>query len=246
MEILEAQQQFETLAVNRKYHESMKLIDELVTTGNKPETIMTDVIARSLANLQSFDESPEASGYSSLTLLAIAKICSDALAKVEGQIDKKADSKGKVVFGTPVNEHHSIGKTIVVAILKSSGYEVVDIGVNQPATAFVKAAEENNANFILVSTFLLQSAFKIAEIAKLLKSSPVAEKTKLIAGGPPFNFHLGLADKLGIDGSAVDAFDTVRVLDEFQGYRSAYEDKMSGKGRFKWLKGRVFKFGRRK
>ena len=83
----------------------------------------------------------------------------------------------------------------------------------------------NNADYILISAFLLPSAFRCKEVANRMKTQKLTGKIKLVVGGPPFKFHLGLAQKIGADGMGVDAFDAIRVLNQLSGYDTLTPEK---------------------
>ncbi|MFW9993630.1 MAG: B12-binding domain-containing protein [Candidatus Odinarchaeota archaeon] len=240
------QEQFFNLTTSRKYHDALALVDRILESGVDQKAIIIDVIANTLQKLQSFDEDPNSSGYSSLTLLAIARICDDSLKKILARAPVDQKYHGTVVIGTPLNEFHSLGKTIVAAFLRFYNWKVYDIGLNVKTDVFIAKAEELEADYILVSTFLLPSALKCAEIASALKTSRLAGRMKLMVGGPPFNFHLGLAEKLGCDATAVDAFDTVRVLNQIHGIETETARKMERTKRFQLFKKRVFNVMKRR
>jgi methanogenic corrinoid protein MtbC1 len=234
------QSQFQELTIQRKYKPALAMVDDFITSGLEPQMIMTEVIAKTLQSLQTFDESPEASGYSSLTLLAIAKICDDAIQKLSPLLDTETIYKGTVVICTPLNDFHALGKTIVSAILRSSNWRVIDLGLSVETQAIIDAALQNSANYILISAFLLPSAFRCKEVADRLKAQKLTDRVKLIVGGPPFKFHLGLAQKIGADGMGVDAFDAIRVLNQMSGYDTMTPEKRAKTGRFRQFARRIF------
>jgi 5-methyltetrahydrofolate--homocysteine methyltransferase len=234
------QTKFHSLTIQRKYKPAIAYVDEMVAAGLNPQQIITEVVAKTLQQLQKFDENPDAAGYSSLTLLAIAKICDDAIKKLVALLPASNEKKETVVIGTPLNDYHGLGKTIVSAILRASGWNVIDLGLSVDAAKFIGAAAEHGAKYILVSAFLLPSALKIKEIADLVKKDSSPNRPKLIVGGPPFKFHFGLASKLGCDGMGVDAFDTVRVLNQFNAPTSSATEKPQRAGWLDRFKKRVF------
>ena len=239
------QSEFQELTVQRKYKPALALIDDFIASGLDPQLVMTEIIAKTLQSLQSFDESPEASGYSSLTLLAIAKICDDSIQKLTPYLTSEVVYKGTVVIATPLNDYHALGKTIVGAILRSSNWHVIDLGLNVDTQKIIDAAMENNADYILISAFLLPSAFRCKEVADRMKTQKLNNRMKLIVGGPPFKFHLGLAQKIGADGMGVDAFDAIRVLNQLSGYDNMTVEKREGMSRFRQFARRVFGLKRR-
>ncbi len=188
---------------------------------------------------------PEASGYSSLTLLAIAKICDDVIQKLAPYLSGETVFKGTVVICTPLNDFHALGKTIISAILRSSGWKVIDLGLGVEPQAIIDGALANNADYILISAFLLPSAFRCKEVADRMKTQKLTGKIKLVVGGPPFKFHLGLAQKIGADGMGVDAFDAIRVLNQLSGYDTLTPEKREKMSRFKEFASRIFGLKRR-
>lgn len=67
----------------------------------------------------------------------------------------------------------------------------------------------------------------------------------MVAGGPPFKFHLGLGQKMGVDGVGIDAFDAVRVLNQLKGYDIEATKKVEKTARSLKLKDRIFGFFRK-
>jgi 5-methyltetrahydrofolate--homocysteine methyltransferase len=65
--------------------------------------------------------------------------------------------KGKIVLATVRGDVHDIGKNLVDIILSNNGYDVVNIGIKQPISSIVTAAEENDADVIGMSGLLVKS-----------------------------------------------------------------------------------------
>ncbi len=241
LELEKAQQQYADLAIQRKYKDALALIDELVLQNIDPYRIIIDVISKTLQRLQKYDEASDASGFSSLTILAIARICDDSIKKLLPILKQSPQKKGVVLIGTPTNELHGNGKLIISAFLRTAGWEVIDLGLNIDPKQFINEAIKNNVDFILVSAFLLHSALRCKEIVDYLKSIGPPKRPLIICGGPPFRFHLRLYEKVGCDGTAVDAFDTLRVLDELSGTKRDRADTIVKTSWYGKLSKRIFK-----
>jgi corrinoid protein of di/trimethylamine methyltransferase len=100
---------------------------------------------------------------------------------VEG--GKVAKKVGKVVLGTVAGDIHSIGKNIVGAMLKMSGFEVYDLGIDVPASHFVTKAEEVGADVIAASAPMSTTMPQQKNIIDHLKARGVREKYAVLVGG---------------------------------------------------------------
>src|SRR3984957_18972262 len=91
-------------------------------------------------------------------VLQSAEIMKASVAYLEPHMEKLADGgRGKIVLATVRGDVHDIGKNLVDIILSNNGYEVVNIGIKQPVSAIIAAAEEHNADVIGMSGLLVKS-----------------------------------------------------------------------------------------
>lgn len=113
-----------------------------------------------------------------------------------------ASSLGTCIMGTVAGDLHDIGKNLVVMMLESSGFEMVDLGVDVPAEKFVEAVKENN-NVVLVacSGLLTTTMPALKEAVQTIKAA--YPEMKVIIGGAPVTQEY--ADEIGADGYAPDA-----------------------------------------
>ncbi len=123
---------------------------------------------------------------------------------------EKASVTGKVVVGTVEGDVHDIGKTIVVALFKANGFEVLDIGRDVPIERFIDEAEKFGANIIGSSTLLTTTMAMQKQLEQELKKAGLREKYKTIVGGAPVTQRW--ADRIGADAYAQDAGDGVRKV----------------------------------
>ena len=68
--------------------------------------------------------------------------------------DARAEPKGKVVIGTVKGDIHSLGKSIVSTMLKTAGFDVIDLGTDVPASRFVTTALQERAGIIAVCALM--------------------------------------------------------------------------------------------
>lgn len=110
-------------------------------------------------------------------------------------------SLGTIVIGTVEGDLHDIGKNLVAMMLESSGFEVINIGIDQPAQAFVDAAIENNAQIVGLSALLTTTMSAMRDTVKLIREKGL--DVKIAVGGAPVSQEF--ADEIGADGYSEDA-----------------------------------------
>jgi methanogenic corrinoid protein MtbC1 len=114
-----------------------------------------------------------------------------------------APSLGKCVIGTVHGDLHDIGKNLVALMIESAGFEVIDLGVDVTAEAFIGALKSNEGVKIVALSCLLTTTMpSLKEIAAAVKASGVTG-FKLIVGGAPITQDF--ADQVGADGYSTDA-----------------------------------------
>jgi len=122
----------------------------------------------------------------------------------------KAESKihsGRIVLGVVEGDIHDIGKNLVKLMLEVSGFEVVDLGNDVPAEAFIEKAQEVDADFIGLSALMTTSMQAMEHIVKKAKMSKM--KARVLVGGAPVSQEF--ADKIQADGYAPDAVGAARL-----------------------------------
>jgi len=132
-----------------------------------------------------------------------------ALAVLEPAVPKgkHRSSAGKVLIGTVQDDIHEIGKNLVSTMLSSNGFEVVDLGVNVPASDFLKKADEQKANIVAMSALMTTTMPRMAEVITPLKKKSKA--VKVMVGGAPVTDTY--AKEIGADGYSGDASSAIEV-----------------------------------
>lgn len=125
--------------------------------------------------------------------------------------DKDVPTKGKIVFGTVKGDLHDIGKNLVGMMMESSGYTVVDLGVDIPEEKFVEAVREHNPDIVAMSALLTTTMMKLKDTIEVLKIEGLRENVKVIIGGAPVTQDF--ADKIQADGYSEDAVSAVELCD---------------------------------
>jgi len=112
-------------------------------------------------------------------------------------------SKGKFMIGTVEDDLHDIGKNLVVMLLESRGFTVLDLGINVKAAGFVAAVEREKPDILGLSALLTTTLHRMGEVIRALEKAGLRDKVQVMVGGAPVTREL--ADSIGADGYAPDA-----------------------------------------
>lgn len=117
--------------------------------------------------------------------------------------EDEANSAGKIVIGTVKGDLHDIGKNLVVLMLESAGFEVIDLGVDVEPEIFVDAVIKNQPDILGLSALLTTTMPMLKKTVETVVNSDVRKSPKIMIGGAPVNQDF--ADEIGADGYAPDA-----------------------------------------
>ncbi|WP_121162852.1 methionine synthase [Micromonospora pisi] len=117
-------------------------------------------------------------------VLQSAEVMKTAVAYLEPHMEKADDGgKGRIVLATVKGDVHDIGKNLVDIILSNNGYDVVNIGIKQPITAILDAAEQHKADAIGMSGLLVKSTVIMKENLQEMAARGVAQRWPVLLGG---------------------------------------------------------------
>ena len=118
-------------------------------------------------------------------------------------------SLGKVVIGTVKGDLHDIGKNLVASMLEGCGFEVVNMGIDVSADAFIQAVKENQPDILCMSALLTTTMGYMKEVIDALEAAGIRQQVKVMVGGAPVT--QGFADEIGADGYSDNANSAVIV-----------------------------------
>ena len=187
-----------------------ELIDKVYNDENGFENI-EHIILQSLENIGDAWEN----GDISLSQVYMSGIICEEL------IDKYSPPKGlsekqalKIAIGTLL-DHHALGKRMVMSVLKSAGYNIIDLGQGLSVDEMVQKAIENDVEILLISTLMLPSALKVKNVKEKLDN--VGSKIKIISGGAPFRLDSNLWKQVGADADGKNATDVIGIINNLVG-----------------------------
>lgn len=108
-----------------------------------------------------------------------------------------AESPGTVVIGTAKGDIHTIGKNILAMLLKLAGFEVVDLGEDVSAVAFMEEAKKRNADIIAISALMTSTMPGQRDVVGLLRDTGQRDKFAVMVGGAPVTQEW--SDQIGAD-----------------------------------------------
>jgi len=151
-------------------------------------------------------------------VLTSAEVMKTSVAYLEPHMARTDETgKGKIVLATVKGDVHDIGKNLVDIILSNNGYDVVNIGIKQPISSIVAAAEENDADVIGMSGLLVKSTVVMRDNLAELNSRGLARRWPVLLGGAALTRAYVEQDLASLfDGEvryARDAFEGLRLMD---------------------------------
>ncbi|GAB3741870.1 methionine synthase [Nocardiopsis nanhaiensis] len=161
-------------------------------------------------------------------VLKSAEVMKGAVAYLEPHMEKADDDgKGRIVLATVKGDVHDIGKNLVDIILSNNGYEVVNLGIKQPVSAILDAAETNRADVIGMSGLLVKSTVIMKENLEEMNTRGISERFPVLLGGAALTrsyVEQDLADMFGGHVRyAKDAFEGLRLMDTFMAVKRGDE-----------------------
>jgi 5-methyltetrahydrofolate--homocysteine methyltransferase len=151
-------------------------------------------------------------------VLTSAEVMKASVAHLEPHMERSGEEgKGKIVLATVKGDVHDIGKNLVDIILSNNGYDVINIGIKQPISSIVAAAEDNGADVIGMSGLLVKSTVVMRDNLAELNSRGLASRWPVLLGGAALTRAYVEQDLASLfDGEvryARDAFEGLRLMD---------------------------------
>ena len=110
---------------------------------------------------------------------------------------------GKIVIGTVKGDIHDIGKNLVCMMMEGAGFEVIDLGINNPVENYLNAAAEHQPEIIGMSALLTTTMPYMKVVIDTLKDKGLRNDYIVLVGGAPLNE--AFADAIGADAYCRDA-----------------------------------------
>ena len=193
---------------NMKEEEALSVVDEMLEKGEDPGKIL-DLTSQAMQVV--------GERYQEGTYFLPELIMSGEMLKKIGEVLKphlaaqteKIKKLGTVVLGTVRGDIHDIGKDIVAFMLEVNGFEVLDLGIDQPEANFVKAVKEHHPQVLALSGFLSVAFDSMKSTIEQVEAAGLRPDLKVIIGGGQMDETVRKytgADAYGDDAMAAVAF----------------------------------------
>ncbi|HWR06490.1 cobalamin B12-binding domain-containing protein [Sporomusa sp.] len=184
---------------------------ELVETGIKNGQSALEIISECNAGMVAVGELFSQNQYFLSELIYSGEILAGVMAKLEPLLQETGatESKGKVLVGTVKGDIHDIGKNIVISLLRGSGFEVIDMGVDVPTEEFAKKVKETGAKALGLCALLNFTYPEMKTVIETLQATGIRNDVQVIIGGAPCNEQV--REYAGADYYAPDALAAVNL-----------------------------------
>ena len=204
-----------------KPKDTERLIRQALEEGQEPGVILEEAMVPAMRKAGEEYRSEE--GDIPRILLA-ARSMQKGLHILEPLLEKDPERHpGTVILGTVEGDLHDVGKNLVAIMLRSAGFEVVDLGVDVSGRMFLRAIREHpEADIVCISSLLTTSMPGMRRIVRQLKKTRGFHMKIMVGGG---SVTQEFADEIGADAYTTNAVDAVDVAKRFVQDKSRKKEK---------------------
>lgn len=146
-------------------------------------------------------------------MLAAAKTMAAGVELIKPLLKGDSTSAGKMIMGTVAGDLHDIGKNLVIMMIESAGFEVIDLGVDVPIEKFLSAIEENpDVKIVGCSALLTTTIESLKDTVAAINACPNRGNFKVMVGGAPVT--QAFADEIGADAYTENAAEAAKKAKE--------------------------------
>ncbi len=188
-----------------------EMVEQALSEGTSPENVMNEGL---VAGMETVGEKWKADEMFMPEVIRSAKAMSGAMDIVRPKLsDTDAASSACMVIGTVKGDLHDIGKDLAAMMFEGAGYKVVNVGIDQPAEAFVDAVKEHKPQVLGLSALLTTTMPRMGEVINSLKEAGIRDQLAVIVGGAPVTEEY--AQECGADLYAANARNGVEKVREY-------------------------------
>lgn len=176
----------------------VKAVENALKAGVEPNVIISEFL---IAAMDEVGSRMKRGDMFVPEVLASADAMKEGLKLVKPLLSGETFSQGQIIIGTVVGDLHDIGKNLVVMLLESAGFDVVDLGIDVPTEKFLAAIEEYKPAIVGLSALLTTTMAAMKNtVGAIIEYYPTV---KIMVGGAPVSQEF--ADSIRAHGYAPDA-----------------------------------------
>ncbi len=124
-----------------------------------------------------------------------------------------APTIGRMVIGTVKGDIHDIGQNLVTMMMEGAGFEVKNIGINNPVENYIEAIDDFDADILGMSALLTTTMPYMKVVIDAMVEQGIRDDYIILVGGAPLNEEFGKA--IGADAYCRDAAVAVETAKDF-------------------------------
>ncbi|OGR24969.1 MAG: hypothetical protein A2139_06880 [Desulfobacca sp. RBG_16_60_12] len=197
--------------------QAAKLVEAALAQGLPPLDILNQGV---VAGINKAGELWAANKYFLPDMILAADAFKAAMLPLEPRIkaSRSAQPTRKFVIGVVQGDMHDLGKSLVIAMLTSAGFEVIDLGIDVPKEKFVEAVKQFKPDILGLGAYMSTTMLEMKDIIAELGNQGLRKGLKVMVGGVPTSQEF--ADEVGADAWGKDAMLAMQKALELVGGRN--------------------------
>ena len=188
----------------------------LLDAGTDPRSILEDGMAVAMFDLGEMWKRGEVFLPEVVASAEVFKRCNEMVEPALLATRTEGEEGGDlVVLATVKGDLHDLGKNMVGAMLRTSGFEVMDLGKDVHADRIVETINEHHPKIVGLSALLTTTVPYQETVLRRLEAEGLRDAVKVMVGGAPVTPEW--ADKIGADGYANNAPEAVEIARKLVG-----------------------------
>jgi methylmalonyl-CoA mutase cobalamin-binding domain/chain len=192
-----------TTLMGAKRDEALAATQQLLDDGVDPVVILQDGMAAAMFELGAMWSRGEVFLPEVVAAATLFKMCNELVEPALLAAGGERKAAARVVLATVKGDLHDLGKNMVGAMMKTAGFEVIDLGKDTPTEKIVNAVKELEPHIVGLSALLTTTVPQQKVVIEALRAEGLLEKVRVMVGGAPVTQEW--ADEAGADGFAPDA-----------------------------------------
>ena len=187
--------------------EAGRLVEQALEAGLAPLDILQKGVVHGISRA---GELWKANEYFLPDVILAADAFKVAMQPLEPRLKESADGRkgGKFVIGVVEGDMHDLGKSLVGAMLTSAGFEVIDLGIDVPASRFIDAVKTHQPDIVGMGAYMTTTMLQMKTTISELEKQGLRGGLKVMVGGVPTSQEF--ADEVGADAWGKDALDSMQ------------------------------------